>query len=126
MLITFGLNLAFANDSFETTCYYTRGFNYHYTNQPWNEWTPLYVQFCISPYVLTINTQNPQYFAVQSSTSLPIVGSETEKDAYYCKDQDGNRCTVMFRFYAETDGSIQSQIYVEYSNVVYVYDITQY
>lgn len=122
--ISFGLSTAVA-ENFETTCYYTRGFNYHYTNAPWNEWTPLNVQFCISPYVLTINTKTPQYFTVQSSENLPLVGTEIVKDIYYCKDQDGVRCNVIFRFYLETDNTMQAQIYVEYSNIIYVYDITQ-
>lgn len=88
----------------------------------WTEWEPCEVPICLTNESINIYSKVTQRYKVltfkDESTFTEVLWK------YFCIDQDGDRCNVRFRQYTE-NGSKQSQLYIEYNDIVWVYDITQ-
>lgn len=92
------------------------------TTNVWSDWKPCEVSVCFGEGRLTIYSQQPQIYEVAGFEDASINGEIIY--LYYCYDNEGIRCTLRFRQYVDHN-IVESQLYIEYSNVTWVYNLTQ-
>lgn len=88
----------------------------------WTEWEKCEVPVCLNSDYVNIYSKVTQRYKVLTFKDESTLNEIIWK--YFCIDQDGQRCNLMFRQYKENN-TTQSQLYVEYNDIVWVYDITQ-
>lgn len=125
IIIVFASMLCFASNSYAQNVIKCQAYQLSYKTYEYGRWshwsawqdTNILIVFHFDTDRINIYSNSPQEFDIYDSASK----YDVDGDEYYllkCIDQDGVNCEI--RLYINSSGA--SQIYCDYSNIMYVYN----
>ena len=107
---------------YKTTAFASQTYNYY--TQSWNNWSPwqdsnMNIKFDLSRDVIVIYSPQIQVYTVFNVGTSYIDASGGQQVKFNARDGDGDRVDIRLRI--EKNGN--SQIYVDYANIRWVYNV---
>lgn len=107
----------------ETQWYNSKSYAYKQLYSGWSSWQAcnVNIKFDIDSDNITIYSNKTQYYKVTKYHGWRYENDGSQQAYFTASDYNGGWCTIRLRM--ETNGN--SQIYIEYSNVVWVYNVVR-
>lgn len=107
---------------YKTTAFASQTYNYY--TQSWNDWTPwqdsnMNIKFDLSNDIIVIYSPQIQVYSVFNVGNAYTDTSGGQQVKFNARDGDGDRVDIRLRI--EKNGN--SQIYVDYANMRWVYNV---
>lgn len=106
--------------------YRTTGFataNVYNGQYHWGNWEASNIRICIDKDVITVYSPKTQIYAIYDTynNGQMYYDNGGKQVKFYAIDQDYDKCTIRLRI--ENNGN--SQIYIDFSNVAWVYNVVR-
>lgn len=124
-LLILAVLMCFLTSSAQTQWYNSQSYAHKYIGYyGWSNWSSwidcdVNIKFDFNSDRIIIYSNRTQYYQVTAYHGSRVENDGSQQAYFTAIDQDGDRCTIRLRI--ESNGN--SQIYVEFSNVMWVYNV---